>query len=331
MSRVDGDPAAGEARGETCRNCGEALGGPYCARCGQCARVRVLSLWALLREVAGELLDFDSRMWRTLRPLAFSPGRLTQEYLRGRRAAYTPPFRLYLVLSLAFFLAASLDGSSELAFEFAEVGDRGASGPPSADKGIEVSVAPPQGVVVPRAASPGADPCDPASLRIDIGEAGARYEARLREICRRITGDEQGFVRALNQNVPRMMFLFLPLVAALLQLLHAGSGRYYVEHLLFCVHFHAFFFLAVLVLALLEALGAAFGVSAAGGAVSAVVNGFGTMLLFYVPWYLYRGMRVVYGQAPGRTMAKIVLLGAGYSVFLLLTGLGLLAYTALNL
>jgi hypothetical protein len=153
----------------------------------------------------------------------------------------------------------------------------------------------------------------------------------MREACRRVTGDPEGFTRELNQNVPRMMFLFLPLVALLLQLLHLRSRRFYVEHLLFCVHFHAFFFFAMLLLAVLEALAAILGENAAGSLASGAGNAFGMLLLFYVPWYLYRGMRVVYGEGPRRTVAKMVLLGAGYSVFLLLTGLGLLAYTAISL
>jgi hypothetical protein len=290
--------------------------------------VRVLSLWALLREVAGDLLDFDSRMWRTLRPLAFSPGRLTLEYLSGRRAAYTPPFRLYLVISLAFFLLSSLGNQPPMDLD---LGPGTGSDPGEAAPVVGIVFNPPDQAITPRAVEASADPCGPDSLRLDFGAPGGAFEQRVREACRRITADTPGFARELNQNLPSMMFLFLPLVAVLLQLLHAGSGRYYVEHLLFCVHFHAFFFLAVLLLALLEALGAAFGANAAGGAVSAVANAFGTVLLFYVPWYLYRGMRVVYGAAPGRTVAKIVLLGAGYAVFLLLTGLGLLAWTALNL
>ena len=40
-----------------------------------------------------------------------------------------------------------------------------------------------------------------------------------------------------------MMFIFLPLIAVVMFVLYLGSGRYYVEHLLFFVHFHAFFFL----------------------------------------------------------------------------------------
>jgi len=56
--------------------------------------VRVLSLWGLVKDVVGDLLNADSRVWRTLWPLAFRPGLLTEDFLRGRRARYTPPFRM---------------------------------------------------------------------------------------------------------------------------------------------------------------------------------------------------------------------------------------------
>ena len=94
---------------ENCLNCGEVLRGQHCSHCGQHAQVRVLSLWGLVKDVVGDLLNADSRVWRTLWPLAFRPGLLTEDFLRGRRARYTPPFRMYLVLSVVFFVLASFE------------------------------------------------------------------------------------------------------------------------------------------------------------------------------------------------------------------------------
>lgn len=51
-------------------------------------------------------LNLESRVWLSLRPLLFAPGRLTNEYIAGRRTRYLPPFRIYLVFSLLFFLLA---------------------------------------------------------------------------------------------------------------------------------------------------------------------------------------------------------------------------------
>ncbi len=103
---------------ENCLNCGEVFTGQHCAHCGQRAKVRVLSLWGMTRDLLGDMLDWDSRIWRTLRPLAFSPGRLTQDYLRGRRASYTPPFRMYVLLSVAFFVVATMGSDPGSAVHF---------------------------------------------------------------------------------------------------------------------------------------------------------------------------------------------------------------------
>jgi hypothetical protein len=55
-----------------------------------------------------DFLDLDSRFARTMKPLLFKPGRLTRDYLGGRRFRYTPPMRLYLFSSIAFFLLAAM-------------------------------------------------------------------------------------------------------------------------------------------------------------------------------------------------------------------------------
>lgn len=56
------------------------------------------------RELLTELFDFDGRMLVSLRLLLTRPGFLSYEYVRGRRAAYTSPIRMYVVVSLVFFL-----------------------------------------------------------------------------------------------------------------------------------------------------------------------------------------------------------------------------------
>ena len=49
-------------------------------------------------------------------------------------------------------------------------------------------------------------------------------------------------------NIPRAMFMFLPLLALVMKLLYWRPKRYYVEHLLFLIHNHAFVFLAATLL-----------------------------------------------------------------------------------
>src|SRR5690606_22091611 len=98
-----GSPASAP---ELCLNCQAVLQGQYCARCGQRARGRLISIWELVRDAVGDLFELDSRLWRTIIPLMLRPGKLTHDYLIGRRARFMPPFRTYLVLSILFFLVA---------------------------------------------------------------------------------------------------------------------------------------------------------------------------------------------------------------------------------
>jgi len=51
----------GKVSTENCLNCGEVLTGQHCSHCGQPAKVRVLSLWGLTKDVVGDVLDVDSR------------------------------------------------------------------------------------------------------------------------------------------------------------------------------------------------------------------------------------------------------------------------------
>ena len=80
----------------------------YCPACGQSAREISRPWLEMARELAIEIMDVDGRMFRSLSLLLTRPGFLSQEYMRGRRVMYTSPIRMYLVISLLFFLVLPL-------------------------------------------------------------------------------------------------------------------------------------------------------------------------------------------------------------------------------
>jgi hypothetical protein len=95
------------AGSEKCLNCGTGLKGPFCYYCGQPDRNFMRFFPVLLRDLMEDLLDLDSRFMRTIKPLLFKPGRLTRDYMEGRRFRYAPPMRLYIFSSIVFFLFAA--------------------------------------------------------------------------------------------------------------------------------------------------------------------------------------------------------------------------------
>ncbi len=107
--------SGGSDEGGACPNCGSLLSGAYCAACGQ----KVGSLREPLRRFIGdaftEYFGLDGRLWQTLKLLLFRPGKLTVEYLEGRRARYLRPLRIYLSATiLFFFLLTVLDPAERL-------------------------------------------------------------------------------------------------------------------------------------------------------------------------------------------------------------------------
>lgn len=87
-----------------CKNCDTPLDASFCPRCGQKNVDLERPLPELLGDVLRETFDVDGRAVRTLWTMFRQPGVLTSEFLAGRRSLYSPPFRLYLVISVLFFV-----------------------------------------------------------------------------------------------------------------------------------------------------------------------------------------------------------------------------------
>jgi hypothetical protein len=93
-------------RGSQCLNCDALLdkSDRFCHYCGQLNSTKKLSFKDFASELFGGLFAYDSRVYKTLRKLLFSPGRLSKEYVSGKRNTYVNPFRFFLSLALIIFI-----------------------------------------------------------------------------------------------------------------------------------------------------------------------------------------------------------------------------------
>jgi hypothetical protein len=87
-----------------CLNCGSELTGRFCHNCGQENLEPKESFSHLVRHFFEDFTHFDGKFFRTIKVLLLKPGFLTEEYLKGKRASYLNPIRMYLFISAAFFL-----------------------------------------------------------------------------------------------------------------------------------------------------------------------------------------------------------------------------------
>lgn len=84
----------------------------FCSHCGQERIKDSESISGVLRHFAGDYFTFDSKIVNSIKPLLFKPGALTLEYETGRRARYISPLRLYIFVSILFFLLLAWRGDS---------------------------------------------------------------------------------------------------------------------------------------------------------------------------------------------------------------------------
>lgn len=93
-----------------CANCQQAISveDRYCSNCGQSSKVINRPWHEASKEIFAELVDVDGRMLTSIRLLLLRPGKLSHEYIHGRRKTFTSPIRMYLVISVAFFFLLSL-------------------------------------------------------------------------------------------------------------------------------------------------------------------------------------------------------------------------------
>ncbi len=156
-----------------CRNCQTNLDGAYCPACGQRNIDLERPIWSLIGDVVKETLELDGRAALTIKTLFRHPGMLTYEYLAGRRRAYTTPLRLYLVISISFFVLVAWLAQSGILLE------------------------------------PGQDPGFDAAVQ----------------------------ARFLSDDLPRLMFVLLPMFALLMKSVY--FKRLYFDHLIFSLHLHS--------------------------------------------------------------------------------------------
>ena len=328
-------------RDPNCLNCGTELQGDFCHVCGQSGESLRRPFWSLLAEGIETLFSIDSRFARTVPDLLLRPGRMTRAYLDGQRTRFLPPFRLYVLASLVFFVVLPLVTGQGLAFmpkatanfeeARAQVEESYKEGEMTEEeyqasveridhleeawnKGVPGLIAPdvPDVPDLEVDGTDGTDPADewegfmPKEAADAVREAAANGNpdaARLN----RIIEEPNELAKNTMRWVPRLMFVMLPLYASLLALVYMWRPQFlFFDHLIVSLHFHTALFFAMAVTGLLVPfIGMGWVVLA---------------MIVYSNWYLYRLNRVVYGRSGPTSVLRVLTLDSIY-FGLLATGL----------
>ena len=233
-----------------------------------------------LHEFIAHYVALEGKLWKSMALLLFRPGRLTRDYIEGKRVRYIEPLRLYLTFSIIFFAIFKFGGVS--------FGDGTPDAPFARQEASTAQRERQQAKEERRRVREKNPDKDLIVLDKDDDEKAKELAARLHpalgpkvEHFLQLPNKERNsaLLRALSSYAPYAIFALMPVFAALLKLLYLGSGRRYGEHLLFALHTNAFAFLVLSLLLVLPDW------------LPLVGFGLGVWLVFYLP----TAMRKVYG------------------------------------
>jgi hypothetical protein len=188
----------------TCPSCSHSSSGRFCSACGEDkGRSKSYSLIRHLGEAFKVVTNIESGFLRSFRWLIARPGLLTSEYFAGRRKPFLKPLQLFLFCNIIFFFVQSYTAFDTL----------------STPLYVHTHLMPYSGY---------------ARAKVDkaISQRGTtfkEYQAR--------------FDATIETQSKTLVVLLIPMFALLLQVLYWRAGRYFVEHLVFSVHFFSAFLL----------------------------------------------------------------------------------------
>lgn len=245
-----------------CLNCGTALTGNFCHHCGQKAHLH-RSIGHIFEELVHGVLHWDSKGWRTLPMLLLNPGRLTREYVEGRRARYIAPLSLFLALFLVTFIALGSFGPSLDSAVRIDPADRERA---VAEIGAELARARAEGApdavlaaIEERLKAAGTGSAASASgpllhqvMRelardIEVTTPGGR-SAELTQKARAALAQPELTIYKIKQKAYKLSFLLIPMSVPFVWLLFARHRNIYVyDHTVFVLY--SLSFMSILVLA----------------------------------------------------------------------------------
>jgi hypothetical protein len=345
-----------------CLNCGTDLQGKFCHNCGQENLQIKESFGHMLNHAVSDYFHFDHQFFHTLKPLLMKPGKLTVEYMNGRRAQYLHPVKMYIFISLVFFVLLFKSNheivkinngkkgvKNEIANEvkkninndnsLSDAEKKKLTGQvnklASSDKTVAIVKKDVPGKMSNAKNDIRSDDEDSTLAQYNLNQkklpANERdgFWQRLYTEKKLVYTEKYGkekamehYLEDLRHNIPKMMFVLLPLFAVILRLAFWKNKKYYVEHLIYAIHLHCFIFLFYTIILLIQML--------LPKTWSTLDEWLTTGLWIYTIYYIYRSLRVVYQRTRWRTISKMFGMSIMYWVAFVICIFGLAMATAFS-
>ncbi len=271
---------------KTCLNCNHVVNSRFCGNCGQENIDTRKSFIHLFIHFFEDLTHYENAFWRTIKNLIFKPASLTKEYLSGKRMSYLAPVRLYIFISfITFFLIAVLPSDSSKKNDLVQINTDEKKSNSKNDtvykeqqKILEFEK---KGLITKKESD---------SLQKFIVEAKKKNEddgfmnfgytsIKQLDSVKKANPNEineleywlnkktipinnkysnvelkEKFVESYFKNLPKALFIYMPLFAFVLWIFQSKKRWYYFDHGIFTLHYFSFLLLGSLFISFIDFL-----------------------------------------------------------------------------
>jgi hypothetical protein len=327
-----------------CLNCGTILQGHFCHTCGQENLQLKENFGHIMTHAILDYFHFDHKFLHTLKPLLFKPGKLTVDYMAGKRTQYLDPIRMYIFISLVYFVLLFSNNGHESAVEDRRTDkthitdsiknniNRDKILTPEqkklADAQINKYLKPSLKNSTGNVAADEYDITPLVKIRDDGKDKDTSYAEYLQSQQKLALKDKDGFLsryyskkkfewkekkispkeaisESFKHNFPKLMFLLLPIFALLLRLAFWKNHKYYVEYLIYSFHLHCFIFLFLAMVMLIKMIMPA--------SWNTVDDWLDFITVISIVYYIYRSLRIMFNRGRFRTLSKMIGVSIAYS------------------
>ncbi len=311
---------------KTCLNCAYTVKERFCPNCGQENTETRKSFYHIFSHFFKDFTHYDNAFWRTIFNLLFKPAALSKAYMSGKRLYYLNPIRLYIFISFITFFIISVfpNETKEIKIPSAETSTR-KTNIPSIDslhierRGIdgltkigvlsqdnndtikkllkETKEINSKGIInigfknineLDSLQKSGAE-------NIKVNSAKNYFLKKWLTIEEELTEEEifKEFSESFSNNLPKVLFIYLPIFAFILWLFNNKKKYYYFDHAIFTLHYFSFLLIMILVLFFVDKLKPLLSLSPILGWVHFSLKTLGILFMFY---YFFPAHRRFYGD-----------------------------------
>ncbi|HOD10042.1 MAG TPA: hypothetical protein PKH91_04800, partial [Flavobacterium sp.] len=139
---------------------------------------------------------------------------------------------------------------------------------------------------------------------------------------------KERFLESFLRNIPKALFIYMPLFAFILWLFQNKKRWYYFDHGIFTLHYFSFLLLATLIMELIEAFIRLFGDYPFIDSTVGIIN---FVIVCYMLYYFFPAHHRFYGQSRIKTVIKGIIMFFINIFILSLILIGIALYSFINI